>query len=76
MAKRVFLQIIQEEMKHPLLSREDVTYWLCQFRTLDVAQLEERRLIDSLIAFNYKEGSERVTFEDIKSSDLKSVGGP
>lgn len=53
-----------------------------------MAQLEERRLIDSfinsftifdeyiLIAFNYKEGSERVTFEDIKSSDLKSVGGP
>lgn len=88
MAKRVFLQIIQEEMKHPLLSREDVTYWLCQFRTLDVAQLEERRLIDSfinsftifdeyiLIAFNYKEGSEWVTFENIKSSDLKSVGGP
>ena len=89
MAKRVFLQIIQEEMKHPLLSREDVTYWLCQFRTLDVAQLEERRrLIDSfinsvtifdeyiLITFNYKESSERANFEDIKSSDLKSVGGP
>ena len=29
-----------------------------------------------LITFNYKKGSERVAFEDIKSSDLKSVGGP
>lgn len=76
-------------MKHPLLSHEDVTYWICRFRTLDVTQLEERRrLIDSfvnsvtifddyiLITFNYKEGSERVAFDEIKSSDLKSVGGP
>ena len=87
--QKIELQIIQEEMKHPLLSREDVTYWLCRFHTLDVAQLEERRrLIDSfinsvtifdeyiLITFNYKESSERANFEDIKSSDLKSVGGP
>lgn len=37
--QRIELQVIQEEMKHPLLSREDVTYWLCRFRTLDVTQL-------------------------------------
>lgn len=72
-----------------MLAREDVVYWICRFRTLDVSKLEERRrLIDSfvnsvtifddhiLITFNYKEGSERVTFDDIKRSDLKSVGGP
>ena len=87
--QRIELQIIQEEMRHPLLSREDVTYWICRFRILDVTQLEERRrLIDSfvnsvtifddyiLITFNYKKDSERVTFDEIKSSDLKSVGGP
>lgn len=87
--QKIELQIIQEKMKHPPLSREDVTYWICRFRTLDVTQLEERRrLIDSfvnavtifddyiLITFNYKEGSERITFDEIKSSDLKSVGGP
>ena len=83
------LQIIQEEMKHPMLTREDVTYWICRFRTLDVSKLEERRrLIDSfvnsvtvfddyiLITFNYKEGEERLDFTDIESSDLQSVGGP
>lgn len=56
---------------------------------MDVTQLEEqRRLIDSfvnsvtifddyiLIAFNYAEGSKRVSFDDIKSLDLKSVGRP
>ena len=82
------LQIIQEEMKHPMLTREDVTYWICRFRTLDVSKLEERRrLIDSfvnsvtvfddyiLITFNYKEGEERLDFTDIESSDLQSVGG-
>lgn len=87
--QKIELQIIQEEMKHPLLSREDVTYWICRLRTLDVTQFEERRrLIDSfvnlvtifddyvLITFNYKEGSERVTFDEIKSLDLKSIGGP
>ena len=72
-----------------MLTREDVTYWICRFRTLDVSKLEERRrLIDSfvnsvtvfddyiLITFNYKEGEERLDFTDIESSDLQSVGGP
>ncbi len=67
------LQIIQEEIKKPMLSREDVTFWICRFRKLDVSKLEERRrLIDSfvnsvtifddyiLITFNYKEGEERL----------------
>lgn len=87
--KDIELQIIQEEMKHPMLTREDVVYWICRFRTLDVSRLEERRrLIDSfvnsvtvfddylLITFNYKEGETRLDFSDIESSDLKSVGGP
>ena len=87
--KDIELQITQEEMQYPQLSREDVTYWICRFRTLDVTQLDERRrLIDSfvnsvtvfddyiLITFNYKDGETRISFDDIKSSDLKSVGGP
>jgi len=78
--KDIELQIIQEEMQCPQLSREDVTYWICRFCTLDVTQLEERRrLIDSfvnsvtvfddyiLITFNYKDGETRISFDDIKS---------
>ncbi len=89
-AKRdIELQIIQEEMKRPQLSREDVTYWLYRFRSLDVTKLEERRrLIDSfvnsvtvfddyiLITFNYRDGAETLKFEDLERSDLESVGGP
>ena len=87
--KDIELQIIQEKMKRPMLSREDVVYWICRFRSLDVTKLEERRrLIDSfvnsvtiyddhiLITFNYKEGEARLSFSDIESSDLSSVGGP
>lgn len=87
--KDIEFQIIQEEMKHPLLTREDVTYWICRFRTLDVSKLEERRrLIDSfvnsvtvfdeyiLITFNYKEGETTVPFSNINSSDLSLAGGP
>ena len=69
-----------------MLSREDVTFWICRFRKLDVSKLEERRrLIDSfvnsvtifdnyiLITFNYKDGETRLDFKDIESSDLQSV---
>jgi len=47
-----------------------------------------RKLIDSfvnsvvvyddyiLITFNYKDGTKTVSFKDIKSSDLSSLGGP
>ena len=87
--KEIELHIIQEEIKKPMLSREDVTFWICRFRKLNVSRLEERwRLIDSfvnsvtifddyiLIAFNYKDGETRLDFSDIESSDLQSVGGP
>lgn len=87
--KDIELQIIQEEMKHPAISREDVVYFVCRFRSLDTSKLDaRRRLIDSfvnavtifddyiLITFNYKEGETRIDFADIESSDLQSVGGP
>ena len=87
--KEIELHIIQEEIKKPMLSREDVTFWIYRFRKLDVSKLEERRrLIDSfvnsvtifddyiLITFNYKDGETRLDFKDIESSDLQSVGGP
>lgn len=86
--KDIELQIIQEEMKHPAVSREDVVYFVCRFRSLDISKLDaRRRLIDSfvnavtifddyiLITFNYKEGETRIDFTDIESSDLQSVGG-
>ena len=87
--KDIELRIIQEEIKKPLLSREDVTFFICKFRKLNINDLDERRrLIDSfvnsvtifddhiLITFNYRDGETRLDFSDIESSDLQSVGGP
>lgn len=77
--KDIELQIIQEEMKHPAVSREDVVYFVCRFRSLDTSKLDaRRRLIDSfvnavtifddyiLITFNYKEGETRIDFAVLK----------
>ena len=48
--KDIELQIIQEEMKHPAVSREDVIYFVCRFRSLDTSKLDaRRRLIDSFV---------------------------
>ena len=71
--KDIELQIIQEEMEHPAVSREDVVHFICRFRSLDTTKLDaRRRLIDSfvnaitifddhiLITFNYKEGGARI----------------
>lgn len=87
--KDIELQIIQEEMRHPKVSREDVVWWICRFRTLDVSKLDERRrLIDSfinsvtvfddhiLITFNYRDGGTTIPFSELNGSDLESVGGP
>ncbi len=83
------LRIIQEEIKKPLFTREQVVFWICRFRKLDMDTLEgRRRLIDSfinsvvvyddciLITFNYKDDAKTITFKEIESSDLSSLGGP
>ena len=81
------IEILQEEMQKPLLTREQVLFWLHRFRTLDITDPDHRqRLVDSFVnsiylyddkivlMFNYKEGSKTISFADIESSSL-SAGG-
>jgi hypothetical protein len=76
------VKILQEEMKKPVLKREQVVFWIKRFRKLDVSDAEQRqRLIDSfvnavylyddrlVVTFNYKEDSKTVGFGDIKKLD-------
>lgn len=83
------LSIAQEKMQRPLFTREQVIFWICRFRKLDMTTLAgKRKLIDSfvnsvvvydnyiLITFNYKDGTKTISFKDIESSDLSSLGGP
>lgn len=87
--ERLKVSILQEELQRPKLTREEVLTWLHAFRNLDPTKPEHRqRLIDSFInavyiyddkiilTFNYRDGSETVSLDDIKSSDLNRVSPP
>ena len=85
--EKLELSIVKEEMKRPQFTREQIQFYILQFRKVDINTLEgRRRLIDSfvnsvvvyddsiLVTFNYKEGVERITFDQIERSDLSSLG--
>ena len=81
--------ILQEEIRKPRITAEQVRYWLCRFRTLDPTKEEHRqRLIDSfvnavyvyddklILTFNYKDGEETISLKDINGSDLDGGAPP
>ena len=83
--EEIEVRIIKEELKTPILTREQILFWLHKFRNMDVTKQEQRqRLIDTFInavflyddkivlTFNYKEGSKTVKLSDVKKM-LKSV---
>ena len=83
------ISIIKEQFENPVLTKEQVLCWLQRFRTLDVSKAEYRQQIidyfvnsvyvfdDRLILnFNYKERTETIPFNNIKSSDLVTAGQP
>ena len=76
-------RILQEQINHPILTREQITFFLYQFRKIDTHDEDERqRLIDSFVnavfvfddkivmTFNYKCGARVVKLTDLNSSDL------
>ena len=90
-------KIAREKLAKPEVSAEFMTFWLHRFRKLDVRQKSHRKmLIDTfinaiflyddkmVIAFNYKEGTTTITFDDLKTaltdqkigSDLNCLGSP
>jgi Site-specific recombinases, DNA invertase Pin homologs len=83
------VSIIQEEMQKPLLTKEQLLFWLHRFRALDVTNPAHRqRLVDSFVnaiylyddkivlMFNYKEGSKTLDLADIECSSLSAGGAP
>ena len=74
-------------MHKPLLTREQIAFFIYRFRKFDVTKREQRqRLIDSfvnavylyedkiILTFNYKDGSKTITLADVEGSDLSSFG--
>ena len=94
--KELEAKIAEERLAKPKLSEDFVRFWLTRFRKLDLSQKEQRQaLIDTfinaiylyddkvLITFNYKEGTETVSFGEAteaatkeKSSDIDCLGAP
>lgn len=81
--KALQVEITQEQIKRPALSREQILFGLTKFRKSDLTTQEgKQRLIDgfvnriylfddyAIITCNYKEGEEKITFEDIENSEL------
>ena len=83
------IEILQEELQSPLLTREQILFWLHKFRGIDSSNKEQRqRLIDCFVnsvylyddkmvlTFNYKDGIKHTTFDEVKSSDLGEFARP
>ena len=86
-------RIAEEKLAKPKVTEEFIRFWLLRFRKLDMSLKDQRQaLVDTfinaiylyddkvLITFNYKEGTETVTFgeatEAEKSSDMCARGAP
>lgn len=81
--------ILQEEMQKPLLTKEQIAFFLHRFRSIDITNQEQRqKLIDIFVnaiylyddkivfTFNYKDGTKTVTLAEIEGSDLCASGAP
>ena len=83
------VSILQEELEHPVLTREQVRFFLDKYRKMDLSKSAERqRLIDGFVnaiyvyddklvfTFNYKDGAKEVSLADISSSDMGARPAP
>lgn len=81
MKEELETKIACEKLAKPKESAEFMTFWLHRFRKLDVRQKSHRKmLIDTfinaiflyddkmVITFNYKDGTDTVTFDDLKTA--------
>ncbi len=83
------VSLLQEELQRPLLTREQIIFWLHKYRETDVTNPEQRqRLVDGfinaiylyddriVITFNYKDGAKTITLDEVNGSDLAVGGAP
>lgn len=87
--KNIELEMIQHEMRNPIIPKEQILFALYNYRKLDMSvQSDRQKLIDSfvnsiylyddyfIITFNYKNKSKKVSLKEINDSSLTSPGSP
>lgn len=76
-------------MQHPIIPRDEIVFWICRFRKMDITDMQQRQqLIDSfvnavviyddriLITFNYKDGEKTIKFSELSGSNLDCNAPP
>ena len=82
-------QIVENQIQHPALTRDQISFFLDQFKNTDTHDEEQcQRLIDSfvnavyvyddkiILTFNYKNGTRTISLSDLESSDLEGGRPP
>ena len=80
-------RIAEEKLAKPKVTEEFIRFWLLRFRKLDMSLKDQRQaLVDTfinsiylyddkvLITFNYKEGTQTITFEEAAQAASKENG--
>ena len=83
------ISIMNEEIEHPALSKENIVLWIGWFKYLDMDVEENRQyFIDTfvnsiylyddklVITYNIKDGTRMITLEELENSDLVQNGSP
>ena len=83
--KELSLEIAEEEMAQPTLTRDQILFWLYQFQKMNPEKLEHRRqlinsfvnaiyLYDDHLVFvgNYKDGTKTIPFAELEEAGLSS----
>ena len=83
------INILEEQIRKPLLTREQIAFGIYKFRNLNLSTREgKQRIIDSFInaiylyddyatlICNFKDGTTTITFDELKSSDINSLTPP
>jgi hypothetical protein len=76
------IAIAKENIERPLLTKEQIRFWIMKFAKTDIAITEQKqRLIDvflnsihvyddkMVIVFNYKDGERALSFDDINKEN-------
>ena len=77
--ENIQISLAREQIIHPILSREQIEFWIMQFATTDITNEEQKqRLIDIfinsvyvyddrlLVFLNYKDGERCITFDEVE----------
>jgi hypothetical protein len=83
------ISIVQEKMQKPVLTKEQIVFWISRFKDGDIDDVKYQRSVidvfvnsvyvydDKLVLmYNYKDGAKTVALEDIQSSDFVGCTPP